>query len=95
MAHSLLPPRAFIQEARVSLTSLTFLTFHQVRGCRKARSIFGWTPGLRRVMGSQLLSCGCLVGMYEVWNGEVVAVIDDPAPHCPMQHEAHLVVAAP
>jgi hypothetical protein len=71
------------------------LTFHQVRGRRKARSIFGWTPGLRGLSGSQVLSCGCLVGMYEVWTGDVVAVIDHPTSQCPMQHEAHLVVAAP
>jgi hypothetical protein len=75
----------------MSFTSLTFLTFCTVRGRRKARSFFGWTPGLRAVAAGQLLSCGCLAGVYELSSGGVVALIDTRAPKCE-QHEEGLVL---
>jgi hypothetical protein len=57
----------------------------------KARSFFGWTPGLRSVMAGQVLPCGCFVGVYELWSGGVVALIDRRAPCC-QQHEEHVVL---
>jgi hypothetical protein len=75
----------------MSFTSLTFLTFYRVRGRVKARSLFGWTPGLRNVMAGQVLPCGCLAGVYELWSGGVIALIDWQAPHC-QQHEEHVVL---
>lgn len=74
-------------------TSLTFLTFRHVRGQLKARSIFGWTPGLRTGVGGRMLSCGCLAGTYEAWSGAIVELIDEHAPHCPEQHEDNMVVS--
>ena len=75
----------------MSFTSLTFLTFRQAGGRTKARSFFGWTPGVRTVMAGQTLSCGCFAGMYQLWSGDVVALIDRHAPRC-QQHEEHLVL---
>jgi hypothetical protein len=40
---------------------------------------------IRRCVGSKTLACGCLVGVYELFNGKSVAVVDDKAKEC----EAH------
>jgi hypothetical protein len=37
---------------------------------------------IRRCVGSRTLACGCLVGVYELFNGKSVAVIDDKAKEC-------------
>ena len=37
---------------------------------------------IRRCVGSRTLPCGCLVGVYEMFNGKSVAVIDDRATEC-------------
>jgi len=47
----------------------------------------GWTPGVRTLVSSRLLSCGCLVGVYDTWSGWVVAAIDAPSGAC--RHERH------
>jgi hypothetical protein len=37
-----------------------------------------WSPlVIRRGVGSQMLPCGCVVGVYERFNGMIVGVIDD------------------
>ncbi len=37
---------------------------------------------IRRCVGSRRLPCGCVVGVYELFNGKSVAVIDDRAEQC-------------
>jgi hypothetical protein len=37
---------------------------------------------IRQCVGSKTLPCGCLVGVYELFNGKSVAVIDDRAKQC-------------
>ena len=37
---------------------------------------------IRRGTGSRLLACGCLVGLYETYDDEVVAILDACAPSC-------------
>ncbi len=41
---------------------------------------------LRRCVGSQQLACGCLVGLYERFTGDVLPVVDVACP----QHQASL-----
>ena len=45
-------------------------------------SIFGWTPGLRTVVGGRVLRCGCLVGDYASSKGDVIAIVDSQAAIC-------------
>jgi len=40
-----------------------------------------------RGLGSRVLSCGCLVGLYETYRGDTVAIIDAIGPDC--QTSAH------
>jgi hypothetical protein len=37
---------------------------------------------LLRGLGSQLLPCGCLAGVYETYAGETVAIIDAHGEQC-------------
>jgi hypothetical protein len=37
---------------------------------------------LLRGLGSQLLPCGCLAGVYETYAGETVAIIDARGEQC-------------
>lgn len=42
--------------------------------------------------GTQL-SCGCIVGTYELYSGDVLSVIDVRAPEChDRQHQNHIVI---
>ena len=36
-----------------------------------------------RGLTSRLLPCGCIAGVYETYNGEIVTLIDDRQPDCP------------
>ena len=36
-----------------------------------------------RGLTSRLLTCGCLAGIYETYDGAVVTLIDDRDPQCP------------
>lgn len=45
-------------------------------------SLFGWTPALRRMLRGRMLPCGCAVGVYETWSGDVVQLVDAHAPTC-------------
>jgi hypothetical protein len=38
--------------------------------------------GIRVGLRSQLLPCGCTVGIYETYRGEIVAVLDAKGPQC-------------
>lgn len=42
------------------------------RAGQMALTIWGWTPGLCETVGGRVLACGCLVGKYETWNGQIV-----------------------
>lgn len=35
-----------------------------------------------RGLSSRFLSCGCLAGIYETYDGEIVAILDAPAESC-------------
>jgi hypothetical protein len=37
---------------------------------------------LLRGLGGRVLSCGCLIGIYETYEGQVVATIDAPGAAC-------------
>jgi hypothetical protein len=52
-----------------------------------AVTIGGWTPGLRLLAKSQLLACGCLIGVYHTLSNEAVAIVDAPAGGCPHRHD--------
>jgi hypothetical protein len=49
-----------------------------------------------RGVGSRVLSCGCLVGLYETYNGRTVAIVDAPNPACadPL-HRANAALTIP
>jgi hypothetical protein len=49
---------------------------------------------LLRGLGGKALSCGCMVGVYETYDGQVVASIDAPASGCTL-HRLHQVLAEP
>jgi hypothetical protein len=53
-----------------------------------------WTPTWTRILrgvGSGLLPCGCLVGLYETYRGQTVAIVDAREENC--ANEAHHVGA--
>lgn len=35
-----------------------------------------------RGLTSRLLTCGCMAGVYETYDGTVVTLLDDRGPHC-------------
>lgn len=35
-----------------------------------------------RGVSSRLLPCGCLAGVYETYDGEIVTIVDSRAPAC-------------
>jgi len=35
-----------------------------------------------RGLSSRLLSCGCLVGVYQTYGGEIVGILDARGPSC-------------
>jgi hypothetical protein len=48
---------------------------------------------LLRGLGSQLLPCGCLAGVYETYDGVTVSIIDAQGDECPADgHHVGLVV---
>ena len=58
-------------------------------------SLFGWTPSLRRMLRGRMLPCGCSVGVYETYSGEIVRIIDACAPGCSSpSHSVDAVVGA-
>ena len=63
-----------------SLTSLTFVTADGAPV--KARTIGGWSPGVRTLVGSRVLPCGCMAGVYETWSNRQVVIIDAHGETC-------------
>jgi hypothetical protein len=58
-------------------------------------SLFGWTPALRRMLRSSILPCGCSVGVYETFSGEVVRILDACSDTCGNAvHSVDAVLAA-
>ena len=49
---------------------------------------------LLRGLSGRVLSCGCLVGVYETYNGAVIATIDARGTRCQAaaQHRLHALV---
>jgi hypothetical protein len=45
-------------------------------------------------LSSKLLGCGCIAGVYETYDGEVVTIIDAQGSSCASQHTAGQVVPA-
>jgi hypothetical protein len=37
---------------------------------------------IRRCVGGRTLACGCVVGVYEMFDGRIVSVIDERAARC-------------
>lgn len=77
---------------RTAQMSFTFLTFLTTSRDAKARTILGWTPGLRTLVGGRVLPCGCLTGIYNTWTGDVVAIVDAPSDACPHAHCEHAIL---
>jgi hypothetical protein len=51
---------------------------------------------LLRGLAGHVLPCGCLVGVYETYNKDVVATIDACGPRCETPgHRLHQVVELP
>ena len=74
-----------------SLTSLTFFT--RAGDHAKARTIGGWSPGLRTLVGSQVLPCGCLAGVYETWSNQQVTIVDSHCQACTLSaHETNHIL---
>jgi hypothetical protein len=49
-----------------------------------------------RGLSSHLLQCGCLVGIYETYDGNVVTILDARGPQCAIgAHVTDQPVAAP
>jgi hypothetical protein len=71
--------------------SLAFLGFSRFsRDNSKAPTIGGWSPGLRTLLGTRMLGCGCLAGVYETWSNEQVTIIDTRGRTCPIAtHETN------
>jgi hypothetical protein len=44
---------------------------------------------IRLALNSYTRSCGCLVGVYETYTGEVVEIIDAHGEHCPDRSHRH------
>jgi hypothetical protein len=56
--------------------------------------VFGWTPGLRRLVQGRVCSCGCLVGLYETSGGRQVEIVDCVDSRCHAGHENDLVISS-
>ncbi len=51
-----------------------------------ALTVLGWTPGLRQIVAGRVLACGCLVGVYEMWTGGCVEILDGSCDSCGESH---------
>lgn len=52
------------------------------------------TMRLLRGLSGRVLSCGCLVGVYETYEGEVVATIDARGKQCSSpDHRLHAAIS--
>jgi len=48
---------------------------------------------IRRGLGSRRLDCGCVAGVYETYNDEVITIVDASAPACanPAHHSGTIL----
>jgi hypothetical protein len=81
-------------------TSLTTLSvvMTSAHDRSKARSLMGWTPGLRTLVSGRVLPCGCVAGVYETWARSLVTILDERDASCQNPgHAVHevLAIAAP
>jgi hypothetical protein len=59
----------------------------------RARTILGWTPGLRNLVSGHVLPCGCLVGTYETWTRGVITIVDARGRRCgDDRHQANAIL---
>jgi hypothetical protein len=56
------------------------------------RTILGWTPGLRTLVGGRVLPCGCLAGTYHTWGSQVVVILDAKDEACDDARHRHNAV---
>lgn len=56
--------------------------FQKIRRADVLPTFFGWTPGLRRLVAGRVLTCGCLVGVYETHGAAILEVVDACGPAC-------------
>jgi hypothetical protein len=76
-----------LHEQRGVLTPITSLTSLTPQGARtRARTILGWTPGLRNLVSGTVLPCGCLVGTYETWTRSLITIVDERGRGCGDDH---------
>lgn len=85
------------------LTSLTSLTtalttasvvLTSAHDRSKARSLMGWTPGLRSLVSGRVLPCGCVAGVYETWTRSLVTILDERGPDCDVAgHAVHEILS--
>jgi hypothetical protein len=59
---------------------------------RSAPTIFGWTPGLRYLVEGRVLACGCVVGLYEMWDRSLVEMVDSAADTCDVGHDVNQIL---
>lgn len=59
---------------------------------RRVFSIGAWSPALRTMLTSGTGACGCLVGVYQVWAGAPLTVVDHAHTQCPHHHRQGDVV---
>lgn len=62
---------------------------------RRVFSIGSWSPALRMLLTSGTSTCGCVVGVYQVWAGTPVSVVDFADAHCPHRHRQGDVIDDP
>ncbi len=55
---------------------------------KRVFTIGQWAPALRTMVSSAVAPCGCLVGVYQAWRGDTIAVVDQPHPRCAVRHRA-------
>ena len=61
----------------------------------KVPTFLGWTPGLRSLVAGRVLTCGCLVGVYQTRAGAILDVLDARGPACPhADHECNAILDA-
>lgn len=58
----------------------------------RVRTIGGWTPGVRALVGSHVLHCGCLAGVYQTYSGEIARIVDVASDDCRVGHAANHVL---
>ena len=50
---------------------------------------------LLRGLAGRVLACGCLLGVYETYDGGVVSTVDAVGPSCTDRHRLHQPLSEP